>query len=210
MGRARRRPGGAAGRDRTRAYPGQIRIIGGRFRRRRLPVPVAEGLRPTPDRVRETLFNWLAPRIEGAHCLDLFAGTGALCLEALSRGAARVVMVERSPAVAEHLRDNVARLAAEGAEVRCMDALEYLAGRPEPFDIVFIDPPFAIASAMIADCANRLSRSRWLKDQALIYVEAPRTLKDLPLPGGWLLRRSGTAGQVGYHLAAATASYVDG
>lgn len=203
MGRARRQAQGSSGRGRPpRPYPGQIRIIGGRFRRRRLPVPAAEGLRPTPDRVRETLFNWLAPRIEGARCLDLFAGTGALCLEALSRGATRVVMIERSRAVAEQLRANVARLAAEGAEVRCQDALAYLAGRPEPFDVVFLDPPFAFASSMIAQCAERLSRG-WLRPGALIYIEAPRTLKELPLPAAWALRKSGAAGQVGYHLASA-------
>lgn len=154
--------------------------------------------------MRETLFNWLAPRIEGAHCLDLFAGTGALCLEALSRGAARVVMIERARSVAQHLQENVVRLAAEGAEVRCMDALEYLAGRPEAFDVVFLDPPFAVAPTMIAECAKRLVRG-WLKREALIYIEAPSRLKDLPLPAGWVLQKSGTAGQVGYHLAGAAA-----
>jgi 16S rRNA (guanine966-N2)-methyltransferase len=166
-------------------------------------VLTAEGLRPTPDRVRETLFNWLAPRIEGAHCLDLFAGTGALCLEALSRGAGRVVMVERSPTVAEQLRENVARLAVGGAEVRCIDALEYLAGRAEPFDVVFLDPPFAIAAAMIGECARRLTQRGWLKPGALVYIEAPRALKDPPLPVDWAIRKSGTTSQVAYHLASA-------
>lgn len=205
MGRARQRGRRPAARGAaSRAYPGQIRIIGGRFRSRRLSVPTAEGLRPTPDRVRETLFNWLAPRIEGARCLDLFAGTGALCLEALSRGAARVVMVERSPAVAEQLRQNVSRLGAEGAEVRCADALAFLAGRPEAFDIVFLDPPFATAETLIAQCATRLVRG-WLKPDALVYIEAPRALKELPLPCGWRLTKTRAAGQVCYHLAAAPA-----
>src|SRR5688572_29381386 len=181
------------------AYPGGIRIIGGRWRSRRLPVLESEGLRPTPDRVRETLFNWLTAYVPGARCLDLFAGTGALCLEALSRGAVRVVMVERSALVAQHLRDNVVRLAAEGAEVVQLDALSYLASPPEAFDIVFLDPPFAVAEQMIRDCAARLARG-WLRPGAWVYIETPRALA-LDLPAGWELAKTKTAGQVGYHLA---------
>lgn len=190
-----RRPSGSA-------YPGRIRIIGGRWRSRRLPVAEGPGLRPTPDRVRETLFNWLAPWIEGARCVDLFAGTGALCLEALSRGAAEVVMVERAPEAWRQLETNVARLGAEGAQVLGLEALEYLAGRPRPFDIVFLDPPFAVAEAMIAACSERLDRG-WLRPGALVYVEAPRALASLPLPATWEPLKHGTAGQVGYHLARA-------
>lgn len=181
------------------SYPGFIRIIGGRWRSRKLPVPVSEGLRPTPDRVRETLFNWLAPYLPGAHCLDLFAGTGALCLEALSRGAGSVVMVEQSAAVAEGLRRNLATLGAQDAEVICADALVFLAGAPRIFDIVFLDPPFR--SDLIARCAELLEPRGWVHPGTLVYVEAPRHLDPLPLPAHWELARSKCAGEVGYHLA---------
>jgi 16S rRNA (guanine966-N2)-methyltransferase len=181
-------------------YPGTIRIIGGQWRSRRLPVLESEGLRPTPDRVRETLFNWLAPYIDGSRCLDLFAGTGALCLEALSRGASWVVMVERSPVAAQQLRENVARLQTLAADVVAQDALEYLAGTPQPFDIIFLDPPFADAERMIRRCSELLVAG-WAKSGTLVYVEAPQQLKDLPWPEGWCLLKTRTAGQVGYHLA---------
>lgn len=160
---------------------------------------MSEGLRPTPDRVRETLFNWLAPYLPGARCLDLFAGTGALCLEALSRGAGPVVMVERSPVVAEGLRRNLAALGAHNAEVICADALNFLAGASRPFDIVFLDPPFK--SDLIARCAALLEPHGWVHEGTLVYIEAPRQLDPLPIPGYWALTRSKRAGEVGYHLA---------
>ena len=194
-----RRRGAGTKRSHDASYPGAIRIIGGRWRSRRLPVTAAPGLRPTPDRVRETLFNWLAPYIAGARCLDLFAGTGALCLEALSRGAARVVMVERSAAVRRQLQANIGRLGAENAETAGLDALEYLAGRAQAFDIVFLDPPFAAAEDMIRRCSERLLHG-WIHPGGLVYVEAPRALTSPPVPAGWEHVRSGTAGQVGYHL----------
>jgi 16S rRNA (guanine966-N2)-methyltransferase len=180
-------------------YPGFIRIIGGRWRSRKLPVPEAVGLRPTPDRVRETLFNWLTPYLPGARCVDLFAGTGALCLEALSRGAGAVVMVEQSAAVAQGLRRNLATLGAQNAEVVCADALAFLAGAPRVFDIVFLDPPFK--SDLIARCAALLEPRGWVRAGSLVYVEAPRHLDALPVPPGWELLRSKRAGEVGYHLA---------
>ncbi len=184
----------------TRAsYPGFIRIIGGQWRSRRLPVPLAEGLRPTPDRVRETLFNWLTPYLPGARCLDLFAGTGALCLEALSRGAASVVMVERSPAVAECLRRNLATLGAANADVVCADARAFLEGASRPFDIVFLDPPFR--SDLIAHCSALLEPRGWVRPGSLVYVEAPRQLEPLPVPAHWERVRSKRAGEVAYHLA---------
>jgi 16S rRNA (guanine966-N2)-methyltransferase len=181
-------------------YSGEIRIIGGQWRRRRLPVLVSEGLRPTPDRVRETVFNWLAPHIVGSQCLDLFSGTGALCLEALSRGAARAVMVERAPEAAQQLRANVDLLKTTAAEIVCRDALHYLAGTPTVFDIVFLDPPFADAEPMIRRCSQALMQG-WVKPGTLIYVEAPRDFTTLPLPAGWDVFKTGTAGQVGFHLA---------
>lgn len=157
-----------------------------------------EGLRPTPDRVRETLFNWLAPVIEGAHCLDLFAGTGAHCLEALSRGAAGAVMVERAPHVADQLRDHIVTLDARGAEVVQTDAVEFLASAVKPFDIVFLDPPFA--SDLIARCSAMIEQRGWLKPGGFVYVEAPRTPEPLPVPATWERYRHGTAGAVAYLL----------
>ncbi len=188
-----------ARRARRSSYPGSIRIIGGRWRSRRLPVLAAEGLRPTPDRVRETLFNWLAPYVDGARCLDLFAGTGALCLEALSRGAADVVMVERDAAAARQLRENVARLEAVGAEVVALDALEYLAGRASAFDIIFIDPPFAAAADMIPRCVERLAEG-WLNAGGSLYIEAPRAFETMRWPDDWRMLKRQIAGPIAYSL----------
>lgn len=189
----RRAPVRAAG------YPGQVRIIGGIWRSRRLEVPQAEGLRPTPDRVRETLFNWLAPWLPGARCLDLFAGTGALCLEALSRGASEVVMVEKAPHVVDVLRRNLELLGARHAQVAAADATEYLARPHEPFDIVFLDPPFR--SDLIDRGSRLLQERRWVKPGGLVYIEAPSQMEPLPIPPDWNLIRSKHAGEVGYHLA---------
>jgi 16S rRNA (guanine966-N2)-methyltransferase len=184
------------------SYPGRLRIIGGRWRGRRLSVPESEGLRPTPDRVRETLFNWLQPYLAGAGCLDLFAGTGALCLEALSRGAGRVVMVEQAAPVAERLRQTLEMLDAENATVVRTDAVEYLGQAPEAFDIIFLDPPFR--SDLVARCAGLIETRGWIKPGGLVYIEAPSRIKSLPLPATWELIRSKEAGQVGYHLAKKT------
>ena len=185
------------------SYPRQLRIIGGRWRGRRLEVSESEGLRPTPDRVRETLFNWLQPYIAGASCLDLFAGTGALCLEALSRGAADAVMVEKAPSVAQRLRQHVEKLQAVGAEVVVADAVDFLQRSPRAFDVVFLDPPFK--SNLIADCAAMVEALGWIKPGGFVYVEAPGHMKELSLPATWELIRSKKAGQVGYHLARKTA-----
>ena len=205
MGRRRNPPTATASGARPSRglnYPGQIRIIGGQWRGRRLPVPISEGLRPTPDRVRETVFNWLAPVIEGARCLDLFAGTGALCLEALSRGAAAATMVEQSHAVVLHLRNLVTMLGADG-EVIEANAIGYLsrfAGTTStlPFDVVFVDPPFA--SDLIAPCCAKVEQHGVLRPGGHAYIEAPHTLQPLPIPANWELIRSKTAGAVGYHL----------
>jgi 16S rRNA (guanine966-N2)-methyltransferase len=179
---------------------GALRIIGGRWRGRRLKVPDLPGLRPTPDRVRETLFNWLAPRIEGARCLDLFAGTGALGLEALSRGAARVVLVEREFQALKALRAHVSALGAEGlAQVVEADALRWLERPAEPFDVVFLDPPFS--RGLISPVVERLGSGPWLAPEARIYLETEAALEVPPLPSGWMLHRSRRAGSVRYHLA---------
>ena len=165
-------------------------------------MPESEGLRPTPDRVRETLFNWLQPYLAGASCLDLFAGTGALCLEALSRGAGHVVMVEQAALVADRLRRTLEMLDAENAIVVRADAVEYLRQAPQAFDIIFLDPPFR--SDLIARCADMIEAQGWIKPGGVIYVEAPSRIKSLPLPATWELIRSKEAGQVGYHLAQKT------
>ncbi len=180
------------------AGPGYVRIIGGSWRSRRLSLPKSESVRPTPDRVRETLFNWLQPWIAGAQCLDLFAGSGALGLEALSRGALRVVLVEQDTVVAAALRANVERLMASGAEIIAGDAVTYLRGAARPFDIVFLDPPYQ--SGLLATCCALLAKGGWIRPGGLIYLEAASG-EPLLLPDSWTLLRSKHAGQVGYHLA---------
>lgn len=181
--------------------PNQLRIIGGRWRSRRLSFPDVEGLRPTPDRVRETLFNWLAPVIEGARCLDLFAGSGALGLEALSRGAVEVVMLDRDPQVIARLKENVATLSAPGATIVAADALPWLQSphQKSTFDIVFLDPPFG--QDLLEPCCKLLEERGWLTPSAYIYLESESVLGLPSLPDHWRLKRSQKAGQVGYHLA---------
>lgn len=176
---------------------GRIRIIGGHLRNSRLDVPDLPGLRPTPERVRETLFNWLAPVMSGVQCLDLCAGTGALGIEALSRGAAGVQFVERDPRAAQALRDNLARLKAEGGQVAATDAQLYLQGAARPFGLVFLDPPFALD--LWAPLAQRLEQGGWLTPAAWIYVESPRQVAP-SLAANWAPHREGTAGDVRYAL----------
>ncbi|MBW7929888.1 MAG: 16S rRNA (guanine(966)-N(2))-methyltransferase RsmD [Gammaproteobacteria bacterium] len=180
--------------------PGTLRIIAGEWRGRRVPVGDAAGLRPTPDRIRETLFNWLAPVLPGMHCLDLFAGTGALGLEALSRGAAQACFVEAQPALARALEQALARLGCEPARARVVraDALQYLAGPPRAFDLVFLDPPFG---AVDLGRLCTLLDGGWLADGARIYLEMARSASLPPLPPGWELLREKEAGQVRYALA---------
>jgi len=180
---------------------GEVRIISGAWRSRRLAFPASDGLRPTPDRVRETVFNWLAPYLPGANCLDLFAGSGAFGFEVLSRAAARVVLVEKRLEVVAALRLNREQLKAEHADIVHADAVEYLRGPAAAFDIVFLDPPYA--SGLLAPCIQLLEERGWLKPDAFIYLEAPEG-EAPPLPETWKLVRSKTAGQVGYHLARKT------
>ena len=170
--------------------PGSVRIIGGRWRGSKLPVASAPGLRPTSDRARETLFNWLQPMLAGVRVLDLFAGSGALGLEALSRGAREVLLVERDPALAQSLRDTCARLGAgDAATVLRADALELLRtpvyGR---FDLVFLDPPFQ--DGTWNDAVARLEP--WLADVAWLYLESPPDAHAAPGPGWRMHRESGT------------------
>ena len=180
---------------------GRLRIVGGRYRGRKLPVPAQPGLRPTPDRVRETLFNWLQPVIAGARCLDLFAGSGALGFEAASRGAAEVVMIERSEPVARVLVANAHALDAAQVRVSRADALRWLSGSAEPFDIVFLDPPFD--QDLLGRSCALLSAGGWLAERALVYLEAPAKGQLPALPGAWTLVRDKQAGQVRFALAIA-------
>lgn len=182
----------------------QLRIIGGQWRGRRLSFPEVPGLRPTPDRVRETLFNWLAPLISGARCLDLFAGSGALGFEALSRGAAQVVLVDNQPEVIKQLKANLALLQAESAEVIRAKAMAYLNGPALPFDVVFLDPPYQ--TDWLPSCIERLEQGGWLTAHAWIYLEAPAKAGLPTLPKNWRVVRSKTAGEVGYHLVERMAS----
>ena len=178
--------------------PGRLRIVAGNWRSRVLEVADVEGLRPTSERVRETLFNWLAPRMDGARCLDLFSGTGALGFEALSRGAAHVTFIERSPAAIQTLRRNAATLGVD-ADIRQADAFDYLEGKPDrPFDVVFLDPPFA--DDRLAELCTLLSDRGFLDRDARIYIEEDRG-RDPADPGeGWETLRQKTAGNVRYSL----------
>jgi 16S rRNA (guanine966-N2)-methyltransferase len=188
---------------RASASSNTLRIIGGQWRSRKLRFPDVDGLRPTPDRVRETLFNWLRGVIEGARCLDLFAGSGALSFEALSRGAGAVVMVERDAGAVRALRTNLELLNAGNAQLIQRDALEFLRDGPgtlPPFDIVFLDPPYH--RNLIDPCCALLHDGGWLAPAARIYIEAEASLGGFRLPPDFELMRSKRAGQVGYHLAA--------
>ncbi len=181
---------------RSSSAPGKLRIIGGSLRGSRLSVSDTAGLRPTPDRVRETLFNWLAPVIDGAHCLDLFAGTGALGIEALSRGAAQVDFVESDAKLAALLRENLARL-KQDVRVHVADALRFAAQDDGRYDIVFLDPPFAADAwtpiAQALEMHERLAAAAW------IYVESAVSAT-FELPPNWQPHREGRAGDVRYAL----------
>ncbi|MGF1612768.1 MAG: 16S rRNA (guanine(966)-N(2))-methyltransferase RsmD [Gammaproteobacteria bacterium] len=185
-----------------RQASGRVRIIAGQWKRRHLVFPARPALRPTPDRVRETLFNWLGPQVQGARCLDLFAGSGALGFEAASRGASHVVMVERDEALIHYLSAQALALDANNVAVMGEDVLRWLQRkRPvalAPFDLVFIDPPFR--SELWTLLCGYLEQGSWLQDGALVYLERPWSRAQPVLPANWGLTRSGRAGQVGYYL----------
>jgi 16S rRNA (guanine966-N2)-methyltransferase len=177
----------------------RVRIIGGEWRGRQLSFPDLPDLRPSPDRVRETLFNWLHDVLPGARCLDLFAGSGALAFEAVSRGAKEALMVERHPAVVAHLKEHILHLNAQGAMVVVQaEALAFLRTTSPPFDVVFLDPPFN--SDLLGPCMELLAAGAWLKPLAWIYIEAERRTALPPLPADWAVQRQKVAGQVGYYL----------
>jgi 16S rRNA (guanine966-N2)-methyltransferase len=177
----------------------KLRIIGGEWRSRQIDFYDAPGLRPTPARVRETLFNWLQYDIPGSRCLDLYAGSGALGFEAASRGAKSVVQVENNPDACRALKETAVKLAATQIKIVQSDAFRYLSGDAEPFDIVFLDPPFGLS--LTAQTCQWLEDKGWLSQQAKIYVEVESNLRFLDeSPGNWQHLKSKTAGEVGYHL----------
>jgi len=182
----------------NRAAMGQIRIIGGQWRGRKLPVPDSPGLRPTTDRVRETLFNWLAPSMVDARCLDCFAGSGALGLEALSRYAASATLLEKDRSVAQQLQQNLVTLKAAHAKVENTNTLAFLAQAGKPHDVVFVDPPFR--KGLLEETLTLLENNGWLADDALIYVESEVENGLPPVPAHWDLHREKVAGQVAYRL----------
>ncbi|NCF13920.1 MAG: 16S rRNA (guanine(966)-N(2))-methyltransferase RsmD [Gammaproteobacteria bacterium] len=181
---------------------GRLRIVAGNWRSRLLDIADVEGLRPTSERIRETLFNWLTPHLHGARCLDLYAGTGALGLEALSRGAASAVFVERDPVAERQLRKNIELLGAENAEIIPSGALEFLrSAAPTPFDIIFLDPPYA--GNLLGETCRLLADTHQLADDALIYLEDERSRGEPDLPRTWTVLKDKTAGKVRYMLAKA-------
>ncbi len=175
-----------------------LRIIGGIWRGRKLGFPDVEGLRPTGDRVRETVFNWLQPVLGGSRCLDLFAGSGALGLEAASRGAGEVILVETDRNACHLLQSNLATLKANQCQLFHGRAEQFLASQQQPFDVVFIDPPFQLD--LWTHTAELLTEKELLRDGARIYLEYPRR-QDMPaLPSSWHLLKEKKAGDVKYCL----------
>jgi 16S rRNA (guanine966-N2)-methyltransferase len=180
---------------------GILRIVGGQWRGRKLLFSAAEGLRPTADRIRETLFNWLASELHGAHCLDLFSGSGALGLEALSRGAASCLMVEKTRQACTEIGAHMTTLNAQRGECLQTDALALLQrgpGQRAAMDIVFLDPPFG--HNLLEPAGSLLEQKEWLADTAKIYVESSRREPPPELPENWRIYRDKTAGEVRYQL----------
>jgi 16S rRNA (guanine966-N2)-methyltransferase len=179
--------------------PGRLRIVAGKWRSRLLPIADQKGVRPTASRVRETLFNWLSMDIHGSHCLDLFAGTGALAFEALSRGAATATMIENSAEAVDLLRSSAGLLDAVDARIDRADALSFLARpRDKRYDIVFLDPPFA--DDLVEECCQLLHSNGWLAENAAVYIEQDKSRPLPPLPQGWQVTKDKIAGHVRFVL----------
>jgi len=184
----------------ARSKSGRLRIVAGIWRSRFLDIAEVEGLRPTSERIRETLFNWLAPTLHGSRCLDLYAGTGALGLEALSRGAGEAIFVERSAVAARQLQKNIDVLDARGATVVTQGALDYLQREaPRSFDVVFLDPPFA--DDLLEETCRLLAAQDLLAAGARVYLEQDRAKPEPRLPDNWKIKKNKTAGNVRYMLA---------
>ena len=177
----------------------ELRIVGGSLRSRKWTFADAPGVRPTPDRVRETLFNWLAPHIAGMRVLDLFAGSGALGFEALSRGAATATLVESDRAAATSLRETAERFGLSHARVESTDALALLRSTAaDSFDLILLDPPFE--SPLLKSALKLIAQQQLLAEGGFCYIELPAETASPALPEGWLPHRAGKAGEVGYHL----------
>jgi 16S rRNA (guanine966-N2)-methyltransferase len=178
-----------------------VRIIGGKWRGKKLSFPSLPGLRPTPDRIRETVFNWLQFEMADARVLDLFAGSGAFGFEALSRGAAYVLFVEKDAKAAAQLKSHCRSLQVENVDIELGDVSQFLNHTvlQSPFDIVFVDPPYG--KHLLEPCIMDLERHNLLTDKAFIYLEAESGLALPPLPACWHWYRSKQSGQVSYHLA---------
>ena len=178
---------------------GQLRIIAGEWRSRKLPVANVPGLRPTSDRVRETVFNWLAMMTSGARVLDVFSGTGALSMEALSRGASSATLLEKSPVVVRTLKSNLALLKTECAKVVEIDSLSWLKQAAKiDFDLIFLDPPFRMK--LLEPACQLLENNGYLNENSHIYIEVEKELDPLPVPDNWKLERSKITGQIGFSL----------
>ncbi|MDR9425678.1 MAG: 16S rRNA (guanine(966)-N(2))-methyltransferase RsmD [Marinobacter sp.] len=196
---AHRKPGLKGKHAREQGSGGELRIIGGDWRSRKLRFPDAGGVRPSPARTRETLFNWLNYHLAGRDCLDLFAGSGALGLEALSRGAADTTLVDHTPALTRALQDNLHLLGSRKGDVVCQDVMQYLSHRNRPaFDIIFMDPPFR--QGWLERLLPLIDAQQWLRPGGWVYIEHESELTTLPTPADWHLHRQKTAGQVTYNL----------
>ena len=169
------------------------------WRGRKLKVPDLPGLRPTTDQIRETLFNWLQMIIPGAHCLDLFTGSGALGFEALSRGADQVVMIDQSPIVVATVREQLNLFKASNAEIYQAKVPEGIKVPARPFDVVFLDPPFQ--TSLLFPCCFYLEENAFLAKNAYIYLESNEAISQTDLPNNWTLLKSKKTGLVSYHLA---------
>lgn len=180
------------------AKAGQIRIISGRYRGRKLPVLSSPGLRPTTDRVKETVFNWLMPYLHDAVVLDCFAGSGSLGIEALSRQAQHVTLIEMDKAGAKQIKQNLIQLDADNADVFQADCIHWLKQTNKRFDLVFIDPPFR--QSLVSACCEQLEKQDVLTESAIIYVESEAEMTTGEIPAHWQLLKEKVAGQVAYRL----------
>jgi len=178
--------------------PQQIKILAGRWRGTKLPVLLEDDLRPTPSRVRETLFNWLQPYIVGSQCLDLFAGSGALSFEAVSRGANSAILVDKDPRVVQLLSQQLNKLQAEEIQVVCDDGLHYLQQLEQAFDIIFLDPPFSKLHPL--DLLTQIDNKQLLKPNGVVYAEFSAKNRPESVPEGWRWQRQSKAGEVEYGL----------
>jgi len=181
-----------------------VRIIGGQWRSRKLHFSDIPDLRPTPDRIRETVFNWLQPVIVDARCLDLFAGSGALGFEALSRGAAHCLFIDKHPLSTDDIQQSLKLLKTDAGETMTGDSLQILQTLHESpsdrqFNVVFVDPPYAMNCAL--ECCELLVEHQWLADEAYIYIESSEAINENKLPPHWALHRQKKSGNVHYHLA---------